>query len=175
MNKAICVILPTTVLLAGLTVASETARAEEAHLYSAQSCTGYSAADRAAAMNYYAAGIRNTSTTTRQLSCPMNLDSNDPSAQPPIDYEWMWAWVNDRSTAAGFNCQPAVKDNTGAYWYGPTTTTGSGSTSTADQALVWLDPFNGGNPFPSMVIMSHMRCYLPGSNSDLISINSTLQ
>jgi hypothetical protein len=38
-----------------------------------------------------------------------------------------------------------------------------------------VNPFNAGNPFPITITMSHMRCYLPGSNSDLISINSTLQ
>ncbi len=176
MIKSLGISLPALALLAGVAAAPEPARAAESHLYSAQSCTGYAAADRtSSSLLYYAVGVRNTGTATRELSCPMNLDANDPITQPPIDYRWMWAWVNDRSTSAGFNCQPAVKDNSGAFWYGLAQTTGAGTTSGTDQALVWLDPFNGGNPFPNMVIMSTMRCYLPGSSSDLISINSTLQ
>lgn len=176
MFKAIHVTLPVMALLAGAAIAPAPAHAEESHTYSAQSCNGYSATDRtSSSLLYYAVGVRNTGSATRELSCPMNLDSADPITAPVIDYKWMWAWVNDRSTSAGFNCQPAVKDNTGAFWYGYTSTTGAGTTSGSDQALVWLNPFNSGNPFPNMVIMSTMRCYLPGSSSDLISINSTLE
>lgn len=178
MKKTLKMMMPAAALVATMTVAPDAGRAEESHLYSAQTCTGYSAADRAAAIIYNVAGIRNqgSSASLVQLSCPMNLISNDPSFQPPIDYKWIWAMVQDKSTATGFNCQPAIKDATGAYWYGPTMTTSNPLTSGGvDEPLLWLNPFNGGNPFPNMVIMSHMRCYLPGNNSDLLSINSTLE
>ena len=89
MNKTISMTLPAMALLAGMAVAPQAARAAEGHLYSAQVCQGYSAADRAAALLYNVAGVRNTSTTTRQLSCPMNLISADPVTQPPIDFEYI--------------------------------------------------------------------------------------